>query len=387
MVILGNPNYAPKPYHLVLMSWAVVAFAVLINTRGGLLLPRFEATMLLLHIFGFFAVVIPLVTLAPHQSTAEVFATFSNGGEWQTQGLSFMIGILGMLWTFSGADSAIHMSEEIENAPLVVPRSILTTYVLNGILGFAMLIAVLYSIGDVDAALASPTDYPFMQILFTATNSAGGAITMTAIIAVMEICATTSSLAAASRQFWSFSRDHGVPGWKFFSQVEQRTSVPIYAVGLTALVSVLLSLINFGSSTVFEDLVALAIAGLYSSYLVATSLLLYRRCTGGIQLYDDSDKTLTNTIGAALTWGPWHIPGIAGIILNGVVCAFLATAWFFSFWPADSAVTAATMNYNCLVWGSVVVLSLFYYGVKGRKEYAGPIIEVDESDVQRVHPA
>lgn len=116
------------------------------------------------------------------------------------------------------------MSEEIENAPLVVPRSILTTYILNGILGFAMLIAVLFSIEDLDAALASPTNYPFMQVFLTATNSAGGAITMTAIIAVMEICATTSSLAAASRQFWSFSRDHGVPGWTLFSQVNRSIS-------------------------------------------------------------------------------------------------------------------------------------------------------------------
>ena len=102
MVVLGHPNYEPRRFHLVLITWAVVAFAVFVNTRGGLFLPRFEATMLILHIFGFFAVLIPLLTLAPRRSTAEVFETFSNGGAWPTQGLSFMIGILGMLWTFSG---------------------------------------------------------------------------------------------------------------------------------------------------------------------------------------------------------------------------------------------------------------------------------------------
>ena len=116
------------------------------------------------------------------------------------------------------------MSEEIENASLVVPRSILTTYILNGVVGFAMLMAVLLSIQDIDAALKSPTNYPFMQILFTATNSVGGTIVMTAIIATMEICATTSSLAAASRQLWSFSRDQGVPGWGFISQVDSSIS-------------------------------------------------------------------------------------------------------------------------------------------------------------------
>lgn len=111
------------------------------------------------------------------------------------------------------------MSEKIEDASLVVPRSILTTYILNGIVDFPMLIAVLFSITDVNAALESPTQYPFMQIFLTATNSPGGATAMASIPTIMEICATTSSLAAASRQFWSFSRDHGVPGWRHFSKV------------------------------------------------------------------------------------------------------------------------------------------------------------------------
>ena len=45
------------------------------------------------------------------------------------------------------------------------------------------------------------------------------------------------------------------------------------------------------------------------------------------------------------------------------------------------------MNYNCLVWGSVGVFSIFYYIIKARREYSGPIIEADESDVFRVVPA
>ena len=137
----------------------------------------------------------------------------------------------------------------------------------------------------------------------------------------------------------------------------------------------------------FEDLVSLAIAGLYSSYLIATSLLLYRRCTGGIRFYHDSETTLTNTIGVALTWGPWHIPGLFGTILNVFVCAFLATAWFFSFWPSDRAVTASTMNYNCLVWGSVVLFSLIYYIIWGSREYSGPIVEAEDSDTFKMIPA
>lgn len=281
---------------------------------------------------------------------------------------------------FSGADGSIHLAEEIEGAQLVVPRAILTTYILDGTLGFAMLVTIMYCIQDIPQALASPTNYAFIQIFQVATNSSTGTVVMVLVIAVMQICATTSSLAVASRQLWSFSRDHGVPGWSVFSKVEKKTSVPIYAVMLTATVVVVLQLINFGSSQVFEDLVSLTIAGLYSSYLVATSLLLYRRSGGRIGVFNDSDTTLSNTVGTELSWGPWHVQGALGLVMNTFVCCFLVIALFFSFWPESTMIQPTQMNYNSALWGAVVIFSLLYYAVKGRKEYHGPIVEHDDDE-------
>ena len=100
LATVANPGFTPQPWHLVLGAWATIAIAMLINTRGGLLLPRFEATMLMLHIFGVFAVIIPLATLAPKQDNDFVFKQFENIGEYPTQGLSFMAGLLGMIWTY-----------------------------------------------------------------------------------------------------------------------------------------------------------------------------------------------------------------------------------------------------------------------------------------------
>ena len=47
------------------------------------------------------------------------------------------------------------MSEEIENAALNVPRAILTTMILNGATGFAMVLAVLFCLGDPESVLVS----------------------------------------------------------------------------------------------------------------------------------------------------------------------------------------------------------------------------------------
>ena len=47
------------------------------------------------------------------------------------------------------------MSEEIENAAVNVPRAIVTTMILNGATGFAMVIAVLFCLGDIDSVIVS----------------------------------------------------------------------------------------------------------------------------------------------------------------------------------------------------------------------------------------
>ena len=49
---------------------------------------------------------------------------------------------------------------------------------LNGVLGFGMLIAVLFSAGKIDQALDSPTKYPYIEIFAQAVGSYKGATGM-----------------------------------------------------------------------------------------------------------------------------------------------------------------------------------------------------------------
>jgi choline transport protein len=76
-----NTDYSPKPYQAMLLGWAVLAFAVAINTVGSKTLAHFEGLILILHILGFFAILIPLVYLSDH-NYASIFTTFVNTGGW-----------------------------------------------------------------------------------------------------------------------------------------------------------------------------------------------------------------------------------------------------------------------------------------------------------------
>ena len=113
------------------------------------------------------------------------------------------------------------MSEEIKNASTVVPWSIMTGILINGSLGFAMMIAALFCSGPIGRALEANPAYPFMAIFYNAVRSVSGAAVMSALVTVLALFATVGILASASRMFWSFSRDRGLPGWKTLQKVHQ----------------------------------------------------------------------------------------------------------------------------------------------------------------------
>ena len=77
-----------------------------------------------------------------------------------------------------------------------------------------------------------------------------------------------------------------------------------------------------------------------------------------------------------LTWGPFHVPGIAGTLVNVFAILFGIIIFFFSFWPVATPVTAAHMNFSVLMTGSVIIFAIFYYIVWARRVYTGPVVEV-----------
>lgn len=120
----------------------------------------------------------------------------------------------------------------------------------------------------------------------------------------------------------------------------------------------------------------MSISGLYLSYMIVASLLLYRRCTGGIGSSKSSDDAIVNTAGAKLVWGPFHLPGIWGILVNTFALIYMTIAVFFSFWPPQHTVTVDTMNFSVVGTVGVIILSLVYYVLRARNVYEGPIVEI-----------
>lgn len=70
-----------------------------------------EGGALILHISGFFAIILPLWIMGPRAKTEVVLFDFINNGGWPNTGLSAMIGLLAPMAILIGYDCSVHMCE------------------------------------------------------------------------------------------------------------------------------------------------------------------------------------------------------------------------------------------------------------------------------------
>jgi len=76
---------------------------------------------------------------------------------WGNVPLAVLIGLIGASGSFVGIEAGAHMSEEVRNASYVVPRAMMSTWLVNGLLGWVMGITFCFCVTDTMSVLLSPT--------------------------------------------------------------------------------------------------------------------------------------------------------------------------------------------------------------------------------------
>lgn len=109
LIVLNHPDYAFKRWHGTLLVIAITSFSFLFNTFLAKRLPLVEVFILILHIFGLFAIIIPLWVLAPRRTAKQVFTEFNDGGGWGSFGTATLVGFSTMITALIGYDCAVHM--------------------------------------------------------------------------------------------------------------------------------------------------------------------------------------------------------------------------------------------------------------------------------------
>jgi len=77
--------------------------------------------------------------------------------------------------------------------------------------------------------------------------------------------------------------------------------------------------------------------------------------------------------------------GKVGFIINAVALAWIFLAILLFYFPTTKHVSPSTMNYASAVFACFALISIFWYVIRGRKNFTGPPVPSDveiEHDVQ-----
>jgi len=83
LIILNNPDtYHPQRWHGTLLAMSFSICVALFNIFLAKHLPLVEGIILVLHLAGFVAIMVPLWVMAPRTPSSQVWTSFEDGGSW-----------------------------------------------------------------------------------------------------------------------------------------------------------------------------------------------------------------------------------------------------------------------------------------------------------------
>ena len=284
-----------------------------------------------------------------------VFATFYNETGWKNSGIAFIVGLINPAWSFSCLDCATHMAFEVEKPERVIPISIMGTVAIGFITSFCYVIAMFFSLHNLDEIMSSNTGAPILDIYYQALQSKAGAIVLGCLILFTSFGCVIACHTWQARLCWSFARDNGLPYSRYWSKVNPELGVPLNAHLMSCAWIVLLGVLYLASSTAFNSLITGCIAFLLLSYVVPVICLLWRK--------------------RQIQHGPFWL-GKIGLFSNYVLLGWTVFALVFFCFPAVMPVTKDNMNYASVVIVGYLLYSLLYWRFRGR--YTFYVVEEDE---------
>jgi choline transport protein len=342
---------------LVLLTIFICSFAILFNIFLARRLPGIEAAVFTAYILCFVAFFIVLLAMGPRSSAKEIFTDFQDNAGWGSIGTACFVGVSGPVITLIGADSSVHMAEELKDAARQLPKAMISTALVNYVLGFLMTIAFIAVLGNLQEVLATPTLLPYVQVIWNATLSRAATMTMVAFIIFFFIFCAVNQNTTSSRQLYAFARDGGLPFSAWVSYVSPTLNIPINAVLISWVIACGLGCIPLGSTAAFLNIQTIGNSGLLVSYIICISCRLHHRNTVGPH-------------GNLLKPPPFFLGKIGGNIINSIAVCFLICFVVSDMFPPAPHPNTETANWSPLAMGGTIVVALICY-IKLRKSYLG----------------
>jgi amino acid transporter len=285
---------------------------------------------------------------APPLDVGRLFTFVDKGGAaggdvWPAaRGLGPMT-LLALMWpiyTITGFDASAHTSEETVQAAHNVPKGILRSVFVSGLVGWVMVASFVLAMPDVGDGARHGADV-FAWLMDRVLPGAAGRALWIGIVLANYLCGL-ACMTSTSRMMYAFARDGGMPGSMWLKRVSPRWRTPVPAIWTTAA----LALASTLYAPAYSTLTTATVIFLYLSYVMPTLV--------GLRAYG---RTWTR-------FGPFHMGGPLYKVL-GIVSVLGAAllVWIGVQPPNEKALTVVLATAG-------VLLAAWWLGI--RRRFRGP---------------
>ncbi|TFK73727.1 amino acid transporter [Pluteus cervinus] len=294
-------------------------------------------------------------------SAKDAFTLFENHTGWRNNVWAFFLTFTSHAWCLTGYDGAAHISEEVSGAAKSAPIAIVAGVAATEFLGLMYLISTSFATTSVEGLLETELPLQIGQLYLNTLGKHGTLALWSCIIFVQWVNGVVQGV-DASRVTFAFARDNGLPGSKWWKQINRKTQTPVNAVWLVMGVSALLSTLAF-SSTALSSLAGATVVGLYTSYGMPILL----RITSGRKVFRPGPFSL----------GRWWLPiGVVAVAWASFVVVLLM-------FPILAVTNADEMNYASAIVLTVFLMSSLSWIFSARHWFKGPIPNITDDDLRK----
>ena len=369
-------NASAVLHHEFVLFLLILVLYTGVNIFADRLLGMFNNISVWWHVLGVL-LIIGILAFVPdhHQDAGFVFGqTFNNTGfhGGATHGAFFFlyilpIGFILTMYTQTGYDASAHTAEETRGAALGAAKGVWRSVFYSAIAGWAVLLAFLFAAHDVNGITKAGGSS--VSIFETAMTNHVWAAKMVLIIATVgQLFCGAAGLTSASRTWYAFSRDRGMPGWWIFRRLN-RERVPFNAVIAVSVAALIITIPAYWGNKV----------GVPWAYFAITSI-----CTVGLYLAYIIPVYLRLRAGKRFQPGPWTLGRNYKWINIGAIAFVVLVVYSLNIpivpagVPWNDAFDWTAVNYSPLVLIVGALVGVWWF-VDAKKRYKGPVRTIDEA--------
>ncbi|KAF9237249.1 amino acid/polyamine transporter I [Melanogaster broomeanus] len=345
---------------------AIVLSQAIICSLGTKVLARLQTVYVACNVLLCFVVIIALPVATPGElknSASYVFGNFTNVSGWP-DGFAFILGLLAPLWTISGYDASLHISEEASNAATTVPWGIVLAIAIAGILGWVVNVSLAFCMGtDLTNILNSPVGQPMAEI-FLSSFGKTWTLVLWSFVVLVQYMMGSSQLLAASRQSFAFARDGALPLSRLLYRFNKYTGTPVNTVWFDGLFALLVGLLALAGPAAVSAVFSISVTAQYVAFMTP---IIARFAFG------NNFKP-----------GPFSL-GVLSAPIAAIAVMFMMVMIVVLCFPSAPQPQPTSMNYSSIVLGGVMTLAMiwYYFPVYGGVHwFHGPVTNTNTSPDQ-----